>query len=30
MTCHSGGTLEIYVEPYLPKLRSWSWSATAP
>jgi xanthine dehydrogenase accessory factor len=19
MTCHSGGTLEIYVEPYLPK-----------
>jgi xanthine dehydrogenase accessory factor len=20
MTCHSGGTLEIYVEPYLPKL----------
>ena len=28
MTCHSGGTLEIYVEPYLPT-RSWSWSATA-
>ena len=21
MTCHSGGTLEIYVEPYLPKRR---------
>ena len=21
MTCHSGGTLEIYVEPYLPKPR---------
>src|SRR5919197_5475239 len=21
MSCHSGGTLEIYVEPYLPKPR---------
>src|SRR5215831_17734678 len=21
MTCHSGGTLEIYVEPFLPKAR---------
>ena len=19
MTCHSGGTLEVYVEPYLPR-----------
>jgi xanthine dehydrogenase accessory factor len=23
MTCHSGGTLEIYVEPNLPKPRLW-------
>ncbi len=23
MTCHSGGTLEIYVEPHLPKPMLW-------
>ncbi len=23
MTCHSGGTLEIYVEPHLPSARLW-------
>jgi xanthine dehydrogenase accessory factor len=23
MTCHSGGTLEIYVEPYLPATHLW-------
>ena len=29
MTCHSGGTLEVYVEPYLPG-RFWCSWATAP
>ena len=29
MTCHSGGTLEIYVEPFLPKALL-SWWATGP
>ena len=23
MTCHSGGTLEIYVEPHLPAAHLW-------
>ena len=29
MTCHSGGTLEIYVEPFLPK-PLLCWWATGP
>ena len=28
MTCHSGGTLEIYVEPYLPEARCSCSSVT--
>lgn len=28
MTCHSGGTMEIYVEPHLPRLDLWVVGAT--
>ncbi|MGQ0608172.1 MAG: XdhC family protein [Chloroflexota bacterium] len=28
MTCHSGGTMEIYVEPHLPRLDLWVAGAT--